>query len=110
MSSAVGLCPSDVIVPVVFMPGIMGSRLESNGRVVWDPDDKMLMLSLYGRNAGTVVGPDPFGTRERDNVRQAAARRKAMLVGNRFNRDFLKPVEFKRVEGLTPNAPIRRRS
>lgn len=101
MARGTAVCPSDVIVPVILLPGIMGSRLQSGNRTVWDPDNSMLMLQLYGANAGTVPGPDPFRTRERRNVREAAATRKALLVGNRFNKNFLKPIEFAQVDGLT---------
>jgi hypothetical protein len=103
-----GDCPEDVIVPVILLPGIMGSRLRNRGgQVVWDPDDSMLMVSLYGRNAGVVVGPDAFRFRERRAVRAAAARRKALLVGNNFSRSFLRPIENAPVEGLSPTQVAR---
>lgn len=89
-----GDCPEDVIVPVILLPGIMGSRLEQGGTTVWDPDDAMLMLRLYGANAGTVVGPDMFRMRESSNVRSAAATRKRLLVGSRFSKSYLNPIEF----------------
>lgn len=91
-------CPKDVIVPIIFIPGIMGSRLHkknSPGEVIWDPDDTKFMLIQYGLNAGTVVGPDLFRIRERINVRQAAASRKEMLIGGAtFNKDYLEPITF----------------
>lgn len=34
----VAKCPPKAVLPVIFVPGIMGSRLEkSNGTIVWDP-------------------------------------------------------------------------
>src|SRR5690348_5941469 len=37
------------IVPIIFVPGIMGSRLrDENGRKVWDPDSKIFMLGKFG--------------------------------------------------------------
>ncbi len=96
-----GDCPEDVIVPVILLPGIMGSRLSQAGRVVWDPDDKMMMARLYGLNGGVVIGPDLFRMRERSAVTAAAALRKRLLIGESFNKDFLKPVEFQSVEGLS---------
>lgn len=107
MTGGTAVCPSDVIVPVILLPGIMGSRLKSGNQVVWDPDSKGLMLRLYAMNSGSVVGPDAFRIRERRNVRAAAARRKALLVGSRFDKNFLKPIEFAKVEGLTPTQVAR---
>lgn len=38
------------VIPIVFVPGIMGSRLRiRGGRTVWDPDDRLLMLLGYVR-------------------------------------------------------------
>lgn len=101
MAGGTAVCPADVIVPVILLPGIMGSRLKSGNQIVWDPDSKGLMIRHYALNAGSVPGPDLFRTRERSNVRAAAAKRKALLVGNRFDKNFLKPVEFAPVAGLT---------
>lgn len=37
------------VVPIIFVPGIMGSRLTVRGvGKVWDPDDKGFMLKAYG--------------------------------------------------------------
>ncbi len=91
-------CPSDVIVPIIFVPGIMGSRLHTKSspdEVIWDPDDIMFMLRKYGWNAGSVVGPDLFRMREKANVRQAAMTRKELLIGGAsFNKDYLEPITF----------------
>lgn len=35
-------------VPVIFVPGIMGTRLKRGGEKIWDPDDKLFMLWNYG--------------------------------------------------------------
>lgn len=55
-----------VAIPVVFVPGIMGSRLAvaATGEKVWDPDDNGFMLSHYLPMAGF------------------AARRKTFLLGS----------------------------
>lgn len=35
------------IIPIIFVPGIMGSRLrDKNGKKVWDPDSKIFMLQV----------------------------------------------------------------
>ena len=40
-------------IPLVFVPGIMGSRLErSNGRFAWDPDDQLNMWLKYHEKSG----------------------------------------------------------
>ena len=37
------------VLPIIFIPGIMGSRLKNNaGEKVWDPDKKVFMLWNYG--------------------------------------------------------------
>lgn len=40
MNDAVQTCPEPISLPIVFVPGIMGSRLRNraSGRMVWDPD------------------------------------------------------------------------
>lgn len=97
------VCPKDVVVPVILVPGIMGSRLKnSSGDRVWDPDDKAFMVWHYGLSAGTVPGLDVFRLRERSNVRQAAASRKANLIGGaEFNKNFLKPMEFSEHDAIS---------
>ena len=39
--SSVQYCPEPVVLPIVFVPGIMGSRLRTrhDGQIVWDPQD-----------------------------------------------------------------------
>lgn len=90
------VCPKDVVVPVIFLPGIMGSRLQNaSSDKVWDPDDALFMAITYAANSGTVYSLDPFRTKEEDNVRSAAALRKQLLIGgSQFNKSFLKPMEF----------------
>lgn len=36
------------VVPIVFIPGVMGTRLAMPGGTNWDPDDALAMLSLAG--------------------------------------------------------------
>ena len=64
------------VVPIIFIPGIMGSRLRDNtGKKVWDPDSKVFMLGSFG-------------------VRwQNAKKRKDRLVGNTFVSEYLSVIE-----------------
>lgn len=60
------------VMPIIFVPGIMGSRLKNQtGDTVWDPDDPLFMLKTYGR-------------------RKADAEfKKSMLIGEQFNDEYL---------------------
>ena len=65
------------VLPIIFIPGIMGSRLKNTGgKVVWDPDDKWFMFKTYG-------------------VRKATAEfKKSMLIGEgEFNPDHLQVLD-----------------
>ena len=60
------------IIPIFFVPGIMGSRLEDNsGNRVWDPDGKLFMANNYGR------------------IDRTAAYRKSKLIGTPFDSGYL---------------------
>lgn len=61
------------IIPIIFVPGIMGSRLKNkSGQVVWDPDREiMCMLRKYGGFWNT------------------PAQRKRMLIGETFQPEYL---------------------
>ncbi|VAW93802.1 PUTATIVE TRANSMEMBRANE PROTEIN [hydrothermal vent metagenome] len=60
------------VIPIIFVPGIMGSRLKnSNDEKVWDPDAALFMLGNYGM---FYVTPE---------------KRKGLVVGEKFNKDFL---------------------
>jgi hypothetical protein len=64
------------IVPLIFIPGIMGSRLrDKDGKKVWDPDSKIFMLCKFGL------------------FWQNAKSRKEKLVGNAYNSEFLSVIE-----------------
>jgi hypothetical protein len=64
------------IVPIIFIPGIMGSRLRDiNGLKVWDPDSKIFMLAKFGA------------------FWQSASERKDRLVGNAFQSEYLSVIE-----------------
>ncbi|MFY0567878.1 esterase/lipase family protein [Archangium lansingense] len=59
-------------IPIVFVPGIMGTRLKnSKGEKVWDPDDALFMLRKYG-----------LAWRDAED-------KKEMVVGKKFNENFL---------------------
>jgi len=62
-------------IPVVFVPGIMGSRLKSSDGKVWDPDDALFMLKQYGTIFAT------------------AAKKKKAIVGQDFDPERLTPYE-----------------
>jgi pimeloyl-ACP methyl ester carboxylesterase len=60
------------VIPIIFVPGIMGSRLQnSTGKKVWDPDDNSFMLRNYGKYNVT------------------AGKRKALLIGDQFEPKYL---------------------
>ncbi|WP_133125849.1 hypothetical protein [Thalassospira marina] len=102
-------CPKDVVVPVVLIPGIMGSRLqETEGHdVIWDPDDKKFMLFTYGALGG--VNPSRMDLAgfidhaiEDKIVRLSAAERKQLLIGGTsFNKDYLEPMEYSKNENIS---------
>jgi len=42
------------VLPIILLPGIMGSRLKNTGgKVVCDPDDKWFMFKTYGVRKAT---------------------------------------------------------
>ena len=60
------------VLPIIFVPGIMGSRLKNQeGKKVWDPDDKWFMLKNYGH-------------RKAD-----AELKKSMIIGKKFDPSYL---------------------
>lgn len=64
------------IIPIIFVPGIMGSRLkDSAGKKVWDPDDALFMVNTYGKFNVT------------------AQQRKALVIGERFDMNYLSVFE-----------------
>jgi len=67
------------VIPIIFVPGIMGSRLKNKhtGQSVWDPDREiMCMLRKYGGFWNT------------------PAQRKRMLIGDTFNAEYLEVDEY----------------
>ena len=63
-------------VPIIFVPGIMGTRLKNqHNDKVWDPDAPMWMLWNFGL------------------VTTTAADKKKMLIGDQFDADFVQPYE-----------------
>lgn len=101
-------CPKDVIIPVIVIPGIMGSRLQkaNDQSKVWDPDDSFFMGTNYALNAGSVVGPDIFRVRQNRNVMSAAAKRKSLMIGgSSFNKDYLIPIEYSPNKDSISDAP-----
>ena len=76
--SAVERCPLHVICPIVFIPGIMGSRLKkaSTGEIVWDPGVDTMNQFWHTTDLGT----------------SGAAAKRELLIGNSatyFSSDFL---------------------
>ena len=63
------VCIEAEIIPVIFVPGIMGSRLRrrSDKVTIWDPDDTKFMIKKFGWLTVT------------------AAERKALLIGSEFS-------------------------
>lgn len=60
------------IIPIIFVPGIMGSRMKNKeGKIVWNPDDKWFMVKSYGLRNVT------------------AQKRKELIIGAAFDKDFL---------------------
>jgi len=60
------------VIPIIFVPGIMGSRLKNNdGKMAWDPDDSGFMLKNYGKYNVT------------------AGMRKNLLIGKQFESEYL---------------------
>lgn len=64
-------------VPIIFVPGIMGSRLRQAGgkKKVWDPDDQLFMLWNY--------------------LMASPADRKKALVGDKFSASYLEAYGYK---------------
>ena len=38
-----------VVVPIVFIPGIMATRLQKDGEIIWNPDSIPWMLKNFVR-------------------------------------------------------------
>jgi hypothetical protein len=78
-------------IPIVFVPGIMGSRLyaPSKNKMVWDPDDQSVMKS----NFLTWGGLGQKSPRERLDV----------LVGTHFNSNYLQVAGTDNGTRLTNN-------
>lgn len=64
-------------IPIIFIPGIMGSRLRQAGSkdIVWDPDRDLWMLFHYGM------------------IWQRAGTKKKALVGEKYTKGFLEVPE-----------------
>lgn len=65
------------VIPIIFVPGIMGSRLKlaSKGDKVWDPDDLLWMLTQYGM------------------IWVTAAKKRKKAVGDQFDENRLVPFD-----------------
>lgn len=63
------ICIEVEVIPIIFLPGIMGSRLRRriDRAKIWDPDDPLFMVDKYGKFSAT------------------AAKRKALLIGSEFS-------------------------
>ena len=77
------------IIPIIFIPGIMGSRLmRKDGSKAWDPDDNGFMFKEFGLKSSN------------------AKKKKKLLVGpNGFTPDFLRVIrnDSKQVEKYFKN-------
>lgn len=60
------------IIPIIFVPGIMGSRLRrrKDKEKIWDPDARLFMVRKYGW------------------ITVSAAERKALVIGSEFRADY----------------------
>ncbi|MBJ6727000.1 esterase/lipase family protein [Geomesophilobacter sediminis] len=79
------------VIPIIFVPGIMGSRLKNKktGEIVWDPDREiMCMFRKYGGFWNT------------------PAQRKRMLIGNSFNGSYLEVDEDNHDHNRKVNSPL----
>lgn len=64
------------VIPIIFVPGIMGSRLKHGKKIVWDPDRPFkVMMKEYG---GRWNSP---------------AKRKELLIGKQFASNYLQVSE-----------------
>ena len=58
------------IVPVIFIPGIFGSRLENpsgdgeKGKFVWDPNQMMTLIGYYAKGATSMFSERFWKDRE----------------------------------------------
>lgn len=66
------ICIEAEVIPIVFVPGIMGSRLRRriDKAKLWDPDDPLFMVDKYGKFSATAAG------------------RKALLIGSEFSSTY----------------------
>lgn len=66
------VCIKREVIPIIFVPGIMGSRLKrkKDGKKIWDPDDAAFMVKNFGKFNVT------------------AAQRKALVIGPKFDPDY----------------------
>ncbi len=79
-------------IPIVFVPGIMGSRLyapSEKNKLVWDPDDQNLMTTNFLTRGGT--------------GQKTPQERLDTLVGKSFNSDYLKVAGTDDGKWLTTN-------
>ena len=66
------------VLPIIFIPGIMGSRLKNNeGDMIWDPDNNWFMLKNYGL------------------LWMATAKsRKELVIGKQFSPEYLESCKM----------------
>lgn len=66
------ICIETEVIPIILVPGLMGSRLRRcvGKTKIWDPDDTLFMANKYGKSSAT------------------AAKRKALLIGPQFRPDY----------------------
>lgn len=79
-------CPEPSVLPIVFVPGIMGSRLRNRatGRLIWDPDNSWNWSDLWPWSDG-------HGSIARQMRNGPAAKRRGLVgpPGTGFSRRYL---------------------
>ena len=64
------------VLPIIFIPGIMGSRLGTHSGKIWDPDSGWFMFTTYGRR------------------KTNAQWKKAHLIGTEFKQEYLQVMNL----------------
>jgi pimeloyl-ACP methyl ester carboxylesterase len=106
-------------IPILFVPGIMGSRLRGPQRMLWDPDDPIRFALDYGLRLATarerfraLIGPDGYHPHHlrlcMGNADVEAERGWANLVQSVYRpvRRALEMTPLTALQGLCFNVPV----